>query len=120
MSMHDDMAATGFAALLASQGQTITYTPKGGSPVSVSAIVGPIRDAPSFNERGTHRERTAEVKITNDATLGITSSARGDLITLADGKTLKVDQPQERPSSFVLECQLVSDTELSSEGYRAK
>jgi len=76
--------AAAMPKLLNRLGETITYTPPGGSTVSRSAVVNITSDGP-----GPHW--TATFDISSDATLGVASPVKGALIVY-DGNTWTVTE----------------------------
>ena len=90
-------AASGMTKLLDQLGQTITYTPVGGSPVTRQAIFNEFVGA--FDEKG-----NAIFTIASDSTTGIASPGRGDKITLGSDIWEVWDVRADQAGGFELRC----------------
>lgn len=71
-------------AMLADSGESVTYTPLGGTARTITAIID-RQEVSTINGSEPQRQMVITVVVANDATLGIASSAinlGGDTITL--------------------------------------
>lgn len=63
--------------------EEITYTPNGGSPITINAIVTRSRLDPAEEDGGRILQNQCEIQIANDATDGVTSVDKGnDMVSL--------------------------------------
>jgi len=60
----------------------VSYTPAGGDPVSVQALLGPRRDEYRSDESGEFLVRERECTILTDAETGVAAPAREDTVTI--------------------------------------
>jgi hypothetical protein len=68
--------------LFDTQSETVTYTPAGGTAVSLSAIVERTNTDEESIVDGQGVVSTAVVKFRNDVTFGITTASRKDTVTI--------------------------------------
>lgn len=84
MSLRDLMKKDALALVRDQQefAQEVTYTPKGGSPRTINAIVSeePLDSNAQDSNRGVYQK--ARVHVLNDATQGTDNPKRGDRITM--------------------------------------
>ena len=92
MSLTTDMVAMVNGLL---DGETITYTPSGGTPRSIPASVR--RDEPLEEGVGGAPVRRYQVTVANDATQGVSAPAIGK-----DTMSLKVHVADANPATFRL------------------
>jgi len=64
--------------------EEITYTPKGGSPKTINALVGSIDTETEDDELGETKIKRRRIVILTDAAKGIEAPKPGDLVTIAD------------------------------------
>jgi hypothetical protein len=90
----ETISAVAFDADLFPGVETITYTPYGGSPKSIKAIVNRQGIKPTFNVSKSKTE-AIEIWIQNDATLGVTTIDQGsDRVTMKP----RLDKPAREMS----------------------
>jgi len=70
-------------SLLEQQGETVTYDPVTGASVSRTAIITEESGDALYDDDLIGDKRMAEMKIRNDATLGVADPVRGDKVTVS-------------------------------------
>jgi len=80
MSFKDNLATDANNVFLNTNefAEDITYTPKGGSPKSIKAIIVRSRLDTGGEDAGRILRKQAEIYIANDATIGVDSIDKGD------------------------------------------
>lgn len=63
--------------------EEITYTPKGGSPKTINALVGALDTETEDDELGETNVKRRRIVILTDATKGIASPKANDIVTIA-------------------------------------
>lgn len=120
MSQHGTaISAYALVDLIEYQGQTITYTPKGGSAVSRSAIWSPNIATHESDEGGQYVRHTGNLTIALDATTGVASPAHRDKVTI-EGRVYTVEGTDLKSSDkgfAVLQLESVERTSTVAQGY---
>ena len=98
-----EFLADAWPALAIEFGETVTYTPAGGIPVDVTAIVDEREEVTAFDPDATIRERRAEVLLSADA---ITSEPNNRDSFTIDGETWAVVSVQERRPIVRFVCEM--------------
>lgn len=90
-STFDGFLSDADAAVLDTFGDSITYTPTGGSPKSITAVVGDIETEGADDDIGRFEQSFCDILILLDATDGIASPAKNDVVTVGSDD-FKVEQ----------------------------
>lgn len=112
-----NFAATATPRLMGYHGQTVTYTPLGGSPVSRTARLQLGADEQVDTDDGLHTPLTATVVLADDATTGIATASIGDKVTI-DSVEYKVAAYANNANEWVLQCVGSTDDETTEPGTR--
>lgn len=104
-------------------GETITYTPAGGTAVPLTGSVGPERTVE--DDDGGYRRliRTRSITISRDAGSsegGVAAPAKNDSVTVGGVVYAVMEIGHESPSVSVLECVRREDVQRSSDEYRRR
>ena len=80
MTFKDNLSTDAYTTFLntSEHAEVITYTPNGGSPASIKAIVIRQRVEPASEDHGRGLKNEVEIMIANDATYGVTSVDKGN------------------------------------------
>ena len=82
MTQFDDMMAETVDDLFALYGQVITYTPKGGDPVSITGVKGSDQTDVESDDVGRFQENIADLTIAVDPSIGVAVPVPGDTVTI--------------------------------------
>ncbi len=104
---------------LSEAGETVTYTPAGGSPVSIMAVVDRMEEADEGHpEKGEVHSKDAVVEIALDAVNGVASPVNGDAVTI-DRLNYTVVGIRSRDAAFgILDCHYEADSLRHRGGHR--
>jgi len=84
MGTIQETLATDLGTIFGSQEITdeVTYTPSGGEPVTIQALLAPERDDYRNDEQAEYLVRNRECTILTDADTGVAAPAREDTVTI--------------------------------------
>ena len=115
MSLYDDLAELTMSAELAVWASTVTFTPQGGSPVSVSASV--YEDSSILEADGGRESWIGQIQVKGAiATLG--TATKGDTITWRDLEFRVREIDGRDAGGIVLTCERVAPRKETVEGAR--
>ncbi len=117
----DGFAASGLPLLMAQCGQAVTYTPRVGDPVSITAIVGSKRLGEREVETGIDEDQDCTLTIGRDPTAtcgGVAEPERGDTVTIGAVVWTVLSIDSQTGSASELGLALPARAEISKPAYR--
>ena len=115
MTDFDDFMSDADDDLFDLYGQVITYTPKGGSPVSRTAILGTKQIDDEPDELGRVKRTICDLTISLDPDIGVAEPEPGDTVTIG-GVVWQVDSITEQTgTTSVLNIRTDTDVRKHSE-----
>ena len=102
-------------------GESVTYTPDGGSATTITAIVGVgVEELSDSDDRSFTRIRRL-FSIHDSATTGVLAPARGDVIAYdsVDYRVIDIDR-NEQAGRYDLDCLSLTTVEVAGSQYRMR
>lgn len=119
MSVFDTIAAASLSqVVMAVHGQAVTYTPAGGDPVSITAIVDRQQTDDRTDEDGLVVVEGCVVTIWHDAGNGVAAPAIGDAVTIGGTAFVVHELGGESAGLIELDLRRVAVTEKSATQHR--